>query len=39
MENDTVYLIEKHTGEKFVQHNFKDGTYKAYFLGTESIVD
>jgi hypothetical protein len=38
-ETDTVYLIEKHTGENFVQHNLKDGTYIAYHDGTESVVD
>ena len=36
---DQVWLIKKHTGERFVQHNLADGTYKAYIFNTSQQVD
>ena len=34
-----VWYIEKHTGEKFIQHCNADGTYIAYRQGTDDVVD
>ena len=34
-----IWLVDKHTGEKFVQHNHADGTYQAYWLGNRDCVD
>ena len=32
---DQVWLIKKHSGERFVQHNLRDGTYKRYTLSAD----
>ena len=34
-----VWDIEKHNGEKFIQHCYADGTYKAYRQGSDDEVD
>jgi len=36
---DQVWLIKKHNGERYVQHNLADGTYKAYTFNTSQQVD
>lgn len=36
---DQTWLIEKHTGEKFIQYNKKDGKYEAYRVGSTNIID
>jgi hypothetical protein len=37
-QNQT-WFIEKHNGERFIQHNSKDGKYEAYRVGTDECID
>ena len=36
---EQTWYIEKHDGSRIIQHNQADGSYKAYVLGSNNVID